>query len=474
MPSSSSDRESFKPAIGPFDHRWTYFQRPVIQEWQISVHAHMYMRENRALCVGRAGNVVGGSWDICFCTKMVTDLNQFYRGGNVLLPLYSYSEDEGLFDGRVPNFSSGFIAALAARLGLPVDQTGLPQGVSPEDIFHYAYAVFHSPGYRSRYAEFLKVDFPRLPLTGNQELFRALSQVGAELTSLHLLEATNLSQQAPEFISGRSREVEKVSWSGDAVWIDRARTTCFKGVPEQVWSFQIGGYQVCNKWLKDRKGRTLSNEDIAHYSKTVVALRETIRLMSMVDTIVGQHGGWPGAFQTGDEKSQSGRVIPFRKRTFKPRPEERYVTCVPLIAIKAAAGWFGDPQDLDGGQPSWTAVEARHRLRPGMFVAQVVGKSMEPLIPDGSYCLFRAPVEGTRQGKTVLVELRDTTDPETGQRYTVKRFASEKSESDDGWQHEKIALKPLNPDFEPILLSGMDQGELRVIAELVEVLGSEA
>ena len=105
-----------------------------------------------------------------------------------------------------------------------------------------------------------------------------------------------------------------------------------------------------------------------------------------------------------------------------------------------------------------------------MFVAQVVGKSMEPTIPDGSYCIFRAPVTGTRQGKTVLVQLRDAIDPETGQRYTVKRYQSEKVAGEDSWCHEKIMLHPMNPDFEPIILTAENQSELQVVAELVEAL----
>jgi hypothetical protein len=105
-----------------------------------------------------------------------------------------------------------------------------------------------------------------------------------------------------------------------------------------------------------------------------------------------------------------------------------------------------------------------------MFVAQVVGTSMEPAIPDGAWCLFRAPVEGSRQGKTVLVQLRDTSDPETGQRYTVKRYESEKVNDGDTWRHAQITLKPVNPDFDPIVLSSTDEGELQVVAELVEVL----
>ena len=109
-----------------------------------------------------------------------------------------------------------------------------------------------------------------------------------------------------------------------------------------------------------------------------------------------------------------------------------------------------------------------------MFVAQVVGKSMEPAIPDGSYCLFASPVSGTRQGKTVLVQLRDTTDPETGQRYTVKRYESEKIKDGNAWRHARITLKPVNPDFAPIVLTGADEGQLQVVAEFVEVLGGMA
>jgi len=108
-----------------------------------------------------------------------------------------------------------------------------------------------------------------------------------------------------------------------------------------------------------------------------------------------------------------------------------------------------------------------------MFVAQVVGRSMEPTIPDGAYCVFRAPVEGTRQGKTLLVQMRDAMDPETGQRFTVKRYESEKVRVGDSWRHARIALKPVNPAFEPIVLTGAEEGELHVIAEFVEVLSLE-
>ena len=244
-------------------------------------------------------------------------------------------------------------------------------------------------------------------------------------------------------------------------------------MPEAVWNFHIGGYQVCEKWLKDRKGRTLSDDDIAHYQKIVVALAETIRLMKEIDEVIEQYGGWPGAFQTGEAKAVTAKVTPFRPRIVEPKPEDRYVTCVPLVPLKAAAGAFSDPQHIEDDDWEWTAVDSKHRLHSGIFVAQVVGKSMEPVIPDGAYCLFAAPVTGTRQGKTVLVQLRDATDPETGERYTVKRYASEKTKDADSWRHAMITLKPVNPAFQPIVLSGAEQGQLQVVAELIEVLSGK-
>ncbi len=162
---------------------------------------------------------------------------------------------------------------------------------------------------------------------------------------------------------------------------------------------------------------------------------------------------------------------PPRLRIVTPRPEERYVTCVPLVPLAAAAGAFSDPQRVDEENFEWVAFETAHRLRRGMFVARAVGKSMEPTIPDGAYCLFRAPVDGTRQGKIVLVQMRDGTDPESGQRYTVKRYESEKAADSTAWRHTEIRLESVNPDYEPIILTNAQDAALAVVAEFLEVLG---
>lgn len=165
--------------------------------------------------------------------------------------------------------------------------------------------------------------------------------------------------------------------------------------------------------------------------------------------------------------------IPAGIRIVDGKPDDRYVRCVPLVPLKAAAGAFGDPQNVADEEFQWVELENNRRLQRGMFIAQVVGKSMEPDIPDGAYCLFRAPVEGTRQGKTVLVQLADAVDPETGGRYTVKRYESEKANKGDSWRHERITLKPANPEYAPIVLTPQEGGTIAVIAEMIEVISKK-
>jgi predicted helicase len=221
------------------------------------------------------------------------------KGQDYLAPLYfAVPKDEATSGltfsaNQNSNLTEAFLERVSATLGVKRSRDSLPEGLTPEEIFNYAYAVFHSPEYRSRYAEFLKIDFPRLPLTSSIELFRALARLGGDLISLHLMESPKLDSHLTKFKGSRNPQVEKVTWADDTVWLDKAQTTGFAGVPEPVWNFHIGGYQVCEKWLKDRKGRTLSAEDIAHYHKIVVALSETIRLMSEIDSVIETHGGWP-------------------------------------------------------------------------------------------------------------------------------------------------------------------------------------
>ncbi len=263
----------------------------LIHRPRLEVMRHLH-EPNLALCVGRAGLVTSGAWDLVFCTQRICDHNLFYRGSSVNCPLYLYPNGEtpkSLFDhenGRRPNLSAKFVDELSDRLALDFvpDGCGDPRKtVGPEDVFHYAYAVFHSPTYRTRYAEFLKIDFPRLPLTADVKLFRSLAAKGAELVALHLMESPALGDFVTEFPQKGDNTVEKVRYTDNdsRVWI--SPTQYFQGVPKECWEFRVGGYQVCEKWLKDRKGRKLGYDDIEHYQKIVVALQETLRLMKEID-----------------------------------------------------------------------------------------------------------------------------------------------------------------------------------------------
>ena len=157
-----------------------------------------------------------------------------------------------------------------------------------------------------------------------------------------------------------------------------------------------------------------------------------------------------------------------------PPATARYINCVPFVPLQAAAGAFGDRHAVpDESEWEWVEFEAARSLRLGMFVAQVVGISMEPRIPDGAYCLFASTVTGTRQGRTVLGQLRDAVDPDTGQRFTVKRYRSEKTVDEDDWRHVRIMLESVNPVFMPIELKIEDKGSVAVVADMVEVIGSE-
>lgn len=228
----------------------------------------------------------------CVCThKIVTVYDRSF-----VFPLYLYpAEGEMQFDGgkRRPNLNPEFIKAVQEKLGLKFVEDGrgdLKETFGPEDIFNYAYAVFHSPTYRSRYAEFLKIDFPRLPLTSDKKLFEALAAKGAELVALHLMESPTLDKPITHYPVTGSNEVEKVSHDDNNQRVRINKTQYFEGVPPEVWEFHIGGYQVAQKWLKDRKGRILTYDDLTHYQKVIVALKETIRLMAEIDDLIP---GWP-------------------------------------------------------------------------------------------------------------------------------------------------------------------------------------
>ncbi|MEZ4103319.1 MAG: type ISP restriction/modification enzyme [Candidatus Paceibacterota bacterium] len=154
---------------------------------------------------------------------------------------------------------------------------------TPENILDYIYAVLHSPAYREKYKEFLKIDFPRVPYPENKDKFWKLVDIGAKLRELHLMTSPEVNKLITIFPQAGSDEVEKISYKDEKVYINKDQY--FGQVPEVAWNFYIGGYQPAQKYLKDRKGRKLSNEEIEHYQKIIKVLSETDRLMKEIDLI---------------------------------------------------------------------------------------------------------------------------------------------------------------------------------------------
>lgn len=293
------EEENWKESIQrvlyrPFDVQWIFYHDAMVERPRREVMSNM-LKDNIALCVGRAGQVVGmeKAWNIVYCSQFMQDFNLFYRGGNVNFPLYIYlekgnakKENKGttlmLFEpkeeykNRKPNLNSDFVEKL--------NQT-FEKALAAEDIFNYIYAVLYSDKYRTRYAEFLRIGFPRVPFTREFELFEKLDGLGRELIDLHLLQSDKLHESIARFHGGNGSKVSRLRYEQDTGRIFISAEQYFEGVDEQIWEYQIGGYQVCHKWLKDRNGTSLSLEEIKHYCKVVTAIHHTIKIQEQIDEL---------------------------------------------------------------------------------------------------------------------------------------------------------------------------------------------
>jgi predicted helicase len=198
----------------------------------------------------------------------------------VFFSLYRYDNDLVNTETKTPNFDLKIYKAIHETI----------PDILAQSLFDYIYAVLHSRAYRQRYAEFLKSDFPRIPYPKDKKTFHALAAKGAELRGLHLMESPALDELITSYPVNGNHEIASVrseSTQGKSnlgrVWINR--TQYFDKVPFAAWEFYIGGYQPAQKWLKDRKGRELSSDDLLHWQRIIVALAETGKVMSEIDKI---------------------------------------------------------------------------------------------------------------------------------------------------------------------------------------------
>ncbi|MBI2109200.1 MAG: N-6 DNA methylase [Parcubacteria group bacterium] len=252
----------------PFDIRKMPYDSASIQRLRTNVMGHM-RKDNVAFLTTLKNRQVSTGY--FFISKLVTDRHTLDSAADSMhvFPLYAYSEGGS----KTANLEKEIVSALEKTVG----------SRTPEDIFDYIYAVLHSPNYREKYKEFLKIDFPRVPYPKDKKQFERLVALGRELHEIHVLESPKVSQFITTYPISGSNTVEKVTYKDGKAFINTEQY--FGDVPEIAWNFFIGGYQPVQKWLKDRKGRTLTNEDIEHYQKIIVALVETDKIMKKIDKI---------------------------------------------------------------------------------------------------------------------------------------------------------------------------------------------
>lgn len=279
-------RERVVPILyRPFDVRWTVYDRNVAVHRRERVSQHLLGGDNMAFVLS-AGVEAGSGWQHVFVSSGLaghhaTSLKEV----NYVLPLWLApgKEETGLFPtqetgSRRPNFSQGFLGALRHNLG--------PVVLEPDDVFSYIYAVLHAPSYRARYGEVLKRDFPRIPLPPDASTMKRLAKLGRRLIDLHLLRAS--VEKEPSYPVAGNNRVDVVSFREGRIYINSEQY--FDDVSRDLWEYRVGSYQVAEKWLKDRKGRLLTFDELHHYMRVLAALDATISLQGEIDAAIP---GWP-------------------------------------------------------------------------------------------------------------------------------------------------------------------------------------
>jgi predicted helicase len=280
-----------KIAYRPFDDQYTILSSTICDRPRKEILQHVLNRENYCLLCSSQQAIEG--FRHCFITKLPANdcvMSTTSREANQIFPLYLYPEKSDQITVqpiivRTPNLNSEIIKQMSEKIGLTFskEKEEIIDAFAPIDVLDYIYAILHSPTYREKYKEFLKIDYPLVPYPKNADTFWNLVKLGGELRHIHLLNSPVVNKFITTYPVNGSNEVTKLKYEDGKVWINGDQY--FDHVPQVAWEFYIGGYQPAQKWLKDRKGRILSFEDIQHYQKIIVAMAETNRLMKEIDTV---------------------------------------------------------------------------------------------------------------------------------------------------------------------------------------------
>lgn len=288
----------------PFDFRFVPYHKSLLGEPRTEIMKPLLEGSLGLLSTRR---VTGKAWDNVFVCRGLVEYKAATHDRNTqVFPLYLSKNRRD---------SQQILNNIEDQIAVPnLDCKILKDFQNAEAVFYFIYSVLHSEVYRRRYSEQLQTDYPRIPILAQSGAKNKLISLGQALVDTHLFTSDVFRNLPSTYIGSESPQVDKVIYLDEVVWLNgkgskrspQSGSSGFFGVPSAVWNFHIGGYQVCEKWLKDRgpkrgkPGRILTQEDIEHYQKIVAAISETIRIMKEIDEVIEQHGGWPGAFQTNE------------------------------------------------------------------------------------------------------------------------------------------------------------------------------
>ncbi|MCX6251440.1 MAG: N-6 DNA methylase [Bacteroidetes bacterium] len=277
----------------PFDNRSIFYHEYIVARRVYSVMSNMFQK-NTCLLTGKNWSSVGSkTFDLAYISENIVDLNCFRRGGTMMFPLYLYKpleetkkktsiqtmmlfepEEKYGKESKKPNISSKVFEQM---------EKAYSKKPTPEQILYYCYAIMYTNTYREKYAEFLKIDFPRIPFTADHKLFLQMVELGGELVQLHLLKSKALNNPTTKY-KGRGEDlIVKPIYDEKNQCVFINETKYFEGISKEVWEYHIGGYQVMEKYLKDRKGRQMT--DPATYCKIAAAIEKTIEAQEKADLL---------------------------------------------------------------------------------------------------------------------------------------------------------------------------------------------
>lgn len=275
-----------------FDDRYIYYDLKIVERAREKIMYNFLNGENLGLSLCKQFKTGDNYFHAFISNKIIESSYVSNRTSEITstFPLYKYPDKNGQqtidqSSERTPNLNADIVKEVSGKIGLTFtnEKESSKDTFAPIDILDYIYAVLHSPTYREKYKEFLKIDFPRVPYPKDKDTFWKLVKLGGEIRQIHLLESAVVEKPISKYPHTGTNVVGKTKYENGNVYIND--TQCFEDVPEVAWNFYIGGYQPAQKWLKDRKDRELQIDDIRHYMKIIVALTETDRLMKEIDKI---------------------------------------------------------------------------------------------------------------------------------------------------------------------------------------------